>query len=209
MNTATIGIVLAGGAARRMGGEDKGMTPLHGRPVVERVLALFAPQCDRVLIVANRNQDRYAQFARVIGDETPGHPGPLAGIAAALAHIVEGEPESYTESRWLLTSPVDCPDLPSDLRTRLQEVLSAAQPAPCVYAIEPHKKQPLFAMYSLAYKEKLLESARAAVALHASPFRWHLELGAIPVDFSDRAEAFRNLNTPQEFSAYESEHEAG
>ena len=208
-STATLGVVLAGGEGRRMGGDDKGLVPLHGRPPVERVLAVLAPQCDEVLVVANRNQDRYARYARVIGDESPGNPGPLAGIAAALALVVEGAPADFDGCKWLLTVPVDCPDPPPDLRVRLLEGLLAAQPSPCVYAIDPHSLQPLFALYSLAYKDELLASARVAVKLHASPLRWHLELGAAAVDFSDRVEAFHNLNTPQDFLEYESGHEGG
>lgn len=204
--TLTLGVVLAGGAGRRVDGQDKGLLPLHGKPPVERVLDVLRAQCDEVLVVANRNLDDYARYARVIADETAGHLGPLAGIAAALALIVEHAPPEYAGCRWLLTAPVDCPDPPPDLRVRLQEGLLAAPGAPCTYAQDQHKVQPLFALYSLKYQGELLTSARAAVTLHASPLRWHMEIGAIAVDFSDRAEGFRNLNTLQDFRNYEREH---
>ncbi|MDQ2971436.1 MAG: NTP transferase domain-containing protein [Pseudomonadota bacterium] len=202
----TLGVVLAGGAGRRVDGQDKGLLPLHGRPPVERVLAVLRPQCDEMLIVANRNRDDYARYARVIADETPGHAGPLAAIVAALALIVKHAPPEYAACRWLLTAPVDCPDPPHDLRARLQDGLLTAPKTPCAYALEPHKLQPLFALYSLKYQDELLASARAALALHASPLRWHMELGAVAVDFSDRVEGFRNLNTLRDFRDYEREH---
>lgn len=206
-STFTLGVVLAGGAGRRVDGQDKGLLPLHGRPPVGRVLDVLRPQCDEVLVVANRNRNDYAHHARVIADEVAGHPGPLAGIVAALALVVERTPPEYAACRWLLTAPVDCPDPPHDLRARLQEGLIAAPDAPCGYAEDQHKVQPLFALYSLKYKDGLLASARAALALHASPLRWHMEIGAIGVDFPDRATAFRNLNTLQDFRDYEREHD--
>lgn len=202
----TLGVVLAGGAGRRVEGQDKGLLPLHGRPPVAHVLDVLRTQCDDVLVVANRNQEDYARHARVITDEAAGHLGPLAGIAAALALIVERAPPEYAACRWLLTSPVDCPDPPHDLRARLQEGLLAAPDSPCAYAQGQHKLQPLFALYSLEYQDELLASARAALALHASPLHWHMEIGATAVDFSDRVEGFRNLNTLQDFRDYEREH---
>ncbi len=205
-STFTLGVVLAGGAGRRVDGQDKGLLPLHGQPPVARVLKVLRPQCDEVLVVANRNQEDYARHARVIADETAGHLGPLAGIAAALALIVEHAPPEYVGCRWLLTAPVDCPDPPPELRARLENGLLAAPDAPSAYAQDQHKVQPLFALYSMKYRGELLASARAALALHASPLRWHMEIGAIAVDFSDCADGFRNLNTLQDFRDYEREH---
>jgi molybdenum cofactor guanylyltransferase len=199
----TLGVILAGGEGRRVSGQDKGLLPLHGKPVVERVLSSLRPQCGELLIVANRNQGEYARHARVIGDDTIGHAGPLAGIAAVLALVTEHERRRFD---WLLTAPVDCPDLPSDLFTRLHATLLAAPDALCAYASHAHKLEPLFALYSLEFRDKLLASARDALGLHASPLRWHMELGALAVDFSDQADAFRNLNTTEDFHDYEQMH---
>ncbi len=201
----TVGIVLAGGEGRRVGGQDKGLLTLHSTPVVERVLSVLRPQCGETLIIANRHQDDYARFARVIGDEAPGHAGPLAGIVAALA-LLEREPQRSEEFGWLLTVPVDCPDPPQDLFARLHASLLASPEAPCAYARDAHKLQPLFALYSLKARGELLASARAALGMHASPLRWHMELDAIAVDFHDRAECFRNLNTLEDFQEYERAH---
>jgi molybdenum cofactor guanylyltransferase len=196
-----LGVILAGGEGRRVGGEDKGLLPLHGKPAVEHVLSVLRPQCDEMLIVANRNQDRYARYARVTGDEVPNHAGPLAGIAAAFA-LVEGDNERFEDFAWLLTVPVDCPGLPPDLFARLHAALQAAPDTLCAFARDAHRLQPLFALYPLACREPLLASAREALNVHASPLRWHMELDALAVDFSDRAEAFRNLNTLEDFREY-------
>lgn len=202
----TVGVVLAGGEGRRVGGQDKGLLALHGTPVVEHVLSVLRPQCDETLVVANRHQDDYARFARVIGDEAPGHAGPLAGIAAALALLVESEPSSFEEFDWLLTMPVDCPDPPQDLFARLRAALMAAPEVSCAFARDQHKLQPLFALYSLKSRKALLDSARDALGMHASPLRWHMELDAMAVDFSDCGECFRNLNTLEDFHEYERAH---
>ena len=200
-----LGIVLAGGEGKRVGGQDKGLLQLNGIPVVERVLSILRPQCDAMLLVANRNQDRYARYARVIGDEVPDHAGPLAGIVAALS-LIGREPQRFSGFEWLLTAPVDCPDPPQDLFARLHAALRTSPNALCAYARDEHKLQPLFALYSLQFREKLLDSAREALNIHASPLRWHMELGAVAVDFPDQADAFRNLNTPEEFHEYERLH---
>jgi molybdenum cofactor guanylyltransferase len=196
----TLGVILAGGEGRRVGGEDKGLLPLHGKPVVEHVVSILRPQCDELLIVANRNQGEYARHARVIGDETLGHAGPLAGIAAALASL-ESAPRSE-KFEWLLTAPVDCPDLPPDVSGRLRTALQGAADKLCAYARHAHKREPLFALYSLEFHGRLLASAREALNIHASPLRWHMELDALAVDFSDQADAFRNLITLEDFREY-------
>lgn len=200
-----LGVILAGGEGRRVGGEDKGLLPLHDRPVVEHVVSILRPQCDELLIVANRNRDRYARYATVTGDEVPNHAGPLAGIVAALT-LIESERKQFEGSGWLMTVPVDCPGLPPDLFARLRTAFQAAPEVLCTYARHAHKREPLFALYSLEFRDKLLASARKALGVHASPLRWHMELDAVAVDFSDQADAFLNLNTPEDFRDYECMH---
>jgi molybdopterin-guanine dinucleotide biosynthesis protein A len=202
----TLGVILSGGAGVRVGGADKGLLTVHGVPIVERVAAVLRPQCDAIMVVANRNADDYARVARVIGDETLGHAGPLAGIVAALATAADGGAIAPMEYRWMLTVPVDCPDFPADLGRRLHAALAAGPKLACAYARDEHKAQPLFALYALRRDGALLRSARTALQLHASVLRWHLELNAQPVDFRDETHAFRNLNALQDFRAYENTH---
>ncbi|HET7593182.1 MAG TPA: NTP transferase domain-containing protein [Rhodanobacteraceae bacterium] len=204
----TLGVILAGGAGSRVGGADKGLLAVHGAPVVEHVAAALRPQCDDMLIVANRNRPDYARVARVVGDEIPGHAGPLAGIAAALALVVESGENPFEDCRWLLTVPVDCPDFPGDVGDRLRGAFDGDARLACAYARDERRLQPLFALYSLASGGALLESARAAASLHGSVLRWHMGLAARAVEFRGQAAAFHNLNAPEDFREYERSHAA-
>ncbi|WP_043202206.1 molybdenum cofactor guanylyltransferase MobA [Paraburkholderia acidipaludis] len=112
---AITGLVLAGGRGQRMGGADKGLQALHGRPLAAHVLARLAPQVGTLAISANRHAETYAALgapwhAQVLADTVPDYPGPLAGLLAGLA---------AARTDWLLAAPCDSPWLPADLATRL------------------------------------------------------------------------------------------
>jgi molybdopterin-guanine dinucleotide biosynthesis protein A len=111
-------LVLAGGRGSRMGGVDKGLQALDGRPLAAHVIERLAPQAGRVWISANRNLDAYAALGQGVLTDPPGleYAGPLAGMLAGLNAI--------PDDAWLLTAPCDCPRLPPDLALRL---LDAAQ----------------------------------------------------------------------------------
>ena len=178
------GIVLAGGLGRRMGGVDKGLQPLHGKPMIEHVLARFAPQVDEIVINANQNHDRYAAFGhRVVPDRVGGYAGPLAGLHAGLAAV----------SRPLaVTVPCDSPFLPADLVERLQRALGANDLAVAMTGDQAH---PVFAL------------VRCSVATNLEAFlasggrkidAWYASLKVVEVSFDDEADAFRNINTLEE-----------
>ncbi len=200
----TLGVVLAGGAGTRVGSVDKGLLPLRGRPLIAQVLDALRPQCEALLIVANRNLEEYSRFAKTVRDQSDGHAGPLAGIVAALAHVLSQMDTEPCE--WMMTVPVDCPRPPQDLRERLQTVLTKSSATSCAFAHDETGPQPLFALYRMTQAEPLLASARAALALHASVAQWLGEIGACATDFSGQSAAFHNLNTPQDFRDYERTH---
>jgi len=179
--------ILAGGEGTRIGGRDKGLEPLCGKPLIEHVLARLAGQAGKLLICANRHQQRYAQFAPVCVDTAPGFRGPLAGIAAALAAC---------DTQWLLTVPVDCPRALADLAPRLH---AAASTARATVAHNGERREPLFALYRC----ELAADAADALALDLPVWRWHDRLGAVEVDFSDEREGFVNLNTAEDFRQWE------
>ncbi|TCO40675.1 molybdenum cofactor guanylyltransferase MobA [Dokdonella fugitiva] len=180
--------ILAGGAGRRLGGRDKGLEPLAGVPLVEHVLAALQG-VDARLIVANRNHDVYSRYARTVADTVDRH-GPLAGIATACAAC---------ETPWLLTVPVDCPEPPVDLATRLlREAL--LHDAPAVVAHDGTTRQPLFALY----RRELADAAAAAAAAAQGVWAWQDAIGARELDFADRGQQFQNLNTPDDFLAHAS-----
>lgn len=200
----TLGVILAGGAGSRVGGADKGLLALCGRPLVEHVLERMRPQCGRMLIVANRNLDDYARYAPTVHDENMGHAGPLAGLLAAFGFV---DANRHALPRWLLTAPVDCPDPPSDLAARLRAALVRDAQARCASARQAGNPQPLLALYRVgAGPEAWRASALAALREHGSPWRWHAALDAIAVDFDSPGDAFHNLNGPGEFSEYEHTH---
>lgn len=185
--------ILAGGAATRLGGRDKGLEPLSGQPMIGWSLAAAsAMQPAALLIVANRHIDDYAAWARTVSDSLPGHRGPLAGIAAALVACT---------TPWLLTVPVDCPEPPRDLAARLL-AFTAGNACDAVVAHDGERRQPLFALY----RRELAESASVAAGRGQGPWAWQEAIGARELDFSDRRAQFRNLNTFEDFAAHAAEH---
>ena len=183
MSAPITGVILAGGAGRRMGGVDKGLQELNGQPLVQRVLVRLAPQVDSVLISANRNRERYAGFGcPVLGDTIPGYAGPLAGLQAALAHA--GTP-------LLVSAPCDSPFLPADLVARLRAALEAkaADLAVARAGGRVHRAFCLLRRELLPGLDAFLASGERRVGL------WHASLKVVEVDFDDEAEAFANVNT--------------
>src|SRR5258708_38160512 len=129
------GIVLAGGLGRRMGGLGKGLQPLHGKPMVQHVLARLAPQVDEIVINANQNLERYGALGhRVVSDRVGGFAGPPAGLHAGLEAIAHP---------LAVTVPCDSPFLPSDLVARLREHLGANDLAVAQTGDQAH---PVFAL---------------------------------------------------------------
>src|ERR1700747_2033397 len=101
-----LGLVLAGGLARRMGGGDKARIRVGGATILERVLACLAPQCARVIINANGDPARFADTGlTVVPDSVPDFAGPLAGILAGLDWLTKQQ----SEIEWIVSGPGDCP----------------------------------------------------------------------------------------------------
>ena len=191
------GVILAGGRGRRMGGVDKGLVEIDGRPLVAHVLAALRPQVGRVLINANRNQERYAEFGcELVADAITGYHGPLAGIASAM---------QATDTPYLLTVPCDGPLLPADLAARLHATLTAEHADLCV-AHDGGRLQPIFALVRRALLPRLL--AYVAGGGHKVE-EWCQQQRLAVADFADCAEAFVNINTPADRTVVERRMAAG
>ncbi|MGH8114601.1 MAG: molybdenum cofactor guanylyltransferase [Rhodanobacteraceae bacterium] len=200
----TLGLVLSGGAGSRVGGKDKGLQSLLGRPLVGHMLAALRLQCDALVVSANRNIDAYAGYAPTIHDENPTHLGPLGGLIVTFGFLAANRHASF---QWLLTAPVDCPDPPCDLALRLHAALTTHTDSVCAYMRHAGVAQPLFALYRIENDiEGLRASAQSALDVHGSPMHWHKSLNALAVDFNADESAFHNLNTPAEFAEYERTH---
>jgi molybdopterin-guanine dinucleotide biosynthesis protein A len=119
----TLGVLLAGGLARRMGGGDKPLKTLGGVTLLDRAVARLAPQCDGLIVNANGDPTRFAGLGLpVVADTVAGFAGPLAGVLAALEWMAEHR----RETGWLLSIPTDSPFLPVDLVARLHAAREAA-----------------------------------------------------------------------------------
>ena len=190
------GLVLAGGRAQRMGGIDKGLIPFHQKPLIESTITRLKPQVRTMLINANRNITKYATYSYpVIMDETPDFSGPLAGFSVGL---------KACKTPYLLTSPCDSPLLPLDLAARLAAELERGD-FQLVYASSKESDgkvwaQPVFCLMCADLKDSLggfLQKGDLKID------RWFKELKSSTVIFDD-AQAFANVNTPEELKSLES-----
>lgn len=186
--TEITGVVLAGGQGRRMGGVDKGLVLLNGRPMVSWVLARFAPQVSEVLINANRNLERYALLGyRVVPDQVGGFAGPLAGLQRGL---------SEAQHELVATVPCDSPFLPEDLVTRLAAALRdpGIDLAVAKTGDQPHPVFCLCRRRLLAHLNAFLQAGGRKIDA------WYSTLNVVEVAFDDETGAFDNINTPDELN---------
>ena len=179
------GLVLAGGRGRRMGGVDKGLQPLGGRPLAGLALQRLAQQVAACLVSANRHVDDYARFGvPVLSDADPGHPGPLAGMLAGLSH---------TTTDWLAVVPCDSPSFPLDLVARLSAGLGKHRIAMAATRVDGGRlqHQPVFCLLH----RSLAPSLAAFMAEGGkSPWAWASQEAVSLVPFDD-ADSFANANT--------------
>jgi len=180
------GVILAGGQGRRMGGVDKGLQLLRGRPMVAWVLERLQPQVDELLINANQNLPAYAQFGcRVVPDTIEGFAGPLAGLQRGL-----------TEARHplVVTAPCDSPFLPTDLVARLRNALESHD-AQLAVAKTGKQAHPVFCLC----RKTVLADLTAFLAGGGRKIdSWYARLAVVEVSFDDVPGAFSNINTQDE-----------
>ena len=179
------GLILAGGAGRRVAGRDKGLIDWHGKPLVEHVARRLRPQVGQLIISCNRNVTAYRKLAnKTVVDSRRDFQGPLAGLEAASSHI---------ETPFLVIVACDTPMLPNDLVLRLLAPLvkTASHPARISYAHDGQRDQYLCA----AISRHCLPSLSAYLDEgHRTVHHWYQNHDAIAVDFADQAALFRNFN---------------
>jgi len=186
------GLILAGGKGRRMGGVDKGLQSFRGKRLVDHVYQRLAPQVGGVIINANQNQDEYRTFGvRVVSDAVGGFAGPLAGFHAGL---------SVSKRPFLAAVPCDSPFLPTDLVERLYNRLdeTGAELAVAKTGDQPHPVFSLMRRKVLDHLGDFLKGGGRKVDA------WYATLSVVEVAFDDEAEAFSNINTPEELQTWES-----
>ena len=185
------GVILAGGRATRMGGVDKGLVPVNGKPMISWVIGALRPQVAEIFINANRNLDHYRAFGfPVIDDGDREFRGPLAGIASGMR---------AASSTYVAFAPCDSPLVCSDLVARLYAAMSSAGTR-IAAAHDGERLQPVFALLERSLLDDLvryLDSGERKID------RWYAEHGFASADFSDVVESFTNINAPEEKKALE------
>jgi molybdenum cofactor guanylyltransferase len=189
--TLPLGLVLAGGLARRMGGGDKARITIGGKTILERVLARLRPQCPRIILNANGDPARFADTGlAVVADSVPDFAGPLAGILAGLDWAAAQAPEVVE----LVSVPGDCPFLPADLVTRLAAARRAAG-APLACARSGEWRHPVVGLWPVALRDDL-RHALFHEGLHKIE-AWTARHGVALADWpATPVDPFFNVNTP-------------
>lgn len=193
--TKVTGVILAGGLARRMNNQDKGLISFKGRPMVAYAIDALAGVAGRSMINANRNRERYRQFGLpVIADQTDSFDGPLAGVLTAMIHA---------DADVLLVIPCDSPLVKAE---HLQKLLSvrAENDADIAVAYDGERLHPVFLAIKTSLKDSLqdyLASGQRKIDL------WLERQKMVLADFSATPEIFINVNTMTELSALEAKSE--
>jgi molybdopterin-guanine dinucleotide biosynthesis protein A len=194
----TVGLVLAGGLARRMGGGDKILLRIGGATILQRVLERLRPQCGQLILNANGDPARFAATALpVVPDSVPDFAGPLAGILAGLDWAAEHAPQA----EWIASVPGDCPFLPRDLVTRLHAArLATGSPLACARSGE--WRHPVVGLWPVALRadlrRALMDEGLRKIEI------WTRRHGVAIAEWSDRpVDPFFNVNTPEDAAAAE------
>ncbi|SLM61165.1 Molybdopterin-guanine dinucleotide biosynthesis protein MobA [Dickeya aquatica] len=174
-----------------MGGNDKGLIELEGKPLYQHVIERLMPQVDTLVINANQHQEHYQQSGYpVIGDINRGFSGPLSGVLTGL---------SVAKTDWVIFVPCDVPALPHDLVSRLRQHHKEAL---AIYATDGIRPHPTLLLIHTSLSHKL----NTFLAKGDRKLMLFLEsAGAKPVSFADQPMAFRNLNTPEDLANWQEE----
>lgn len=192
-------VLLAGGMARRMGGGDKCLQPLGGRPLLAHVVARIGPQVGSMVLNAGGDPERFADFGLpVIPDIVPGFAGPLAGILSGLDWVGRQAPEC----RWVLSVPTDAPFLPHDLVARMVRDVQAAGEGMFACGASAGRRHPVVGLWPLACREAL------RIALVENDVRkidaFTADYTCLAVEYPDRPyDPFLNANRPEDLARAE------
>ena len=186
-----MGVILAGGLARRMNNQDKGLINYNGKPLVTYAINALSAITKHILINANRNKETYLSFGfPVIADQTDSFDGPLAGILTAMIN---------TDANILIIVPCDSPLIKDK---HLQKLLTALTKnnADIAVAFDGNHLHPVFLALKISLKNSLqeyLDSGQRKV------LNWIEQQNMVKVDFWDEPEIFININTLTELAELE------
>lgn len=195
---SVVGLILAGGLAKRMGGGDKCLLPLAGKTLLQRTVERANPQVEKLLLNANGNSLRFARNRLpVVPDLLPGNLGPLAGIHAGLSWMRKDNPDT----EWLMSFASDTPFFPLDL---VKQLLAAATTHHCQLAIANSRMRthPVFALWHVSMLDKIEQQLKNNDVPRLQD--WVKQQKMIEVCFTaDVYDPFFNINTPQDLYAAE------
>ena len=186
-NNEITAVILAGGQALRMNGEDKGLIVFRELPLITHVVNVTKPKVSQILISANRNFEEYANFGKVISDDLEGYQGPLAGISKAL---------KVCSTPYLLVLPCDSPLIDEALIDSLIEKMEISKVDICV----AHDGSIMHATFALMQTklekslEEFLEEGGRKMAL------WYRQHSLERIDVSSHLEVLTNINRPEDFN---------
>lgn len=193
MKSKPLGLILAGGLARRMGGGDKGLIAVGGETILDRALSRMKPQCARMIINANGDPSRFAFTGLpVVADDIPDFAGPLAGILAGLDWAAANQPDAD----YVVSAPGDCPFLPRDLVERLESArVKEGKPLAC--AKSGDWRHPVVGLWPVALRADL-RHALMEESLHKIEI-WTARYGVAIAEWPDQpVDPFFNVNTPED-----------
>jgi molybdopterin-guanine dinucleotide biosynthesis protein A len=198
MNEQTVGVLLAGGQSRRMGGGDKCLRPLGDRTILEHVIDRIRPQVGPLILNANGDPDRFQSYGLpVVADVVDGFAGPLAGVLTGLRWAEINAPQC----EWLLSVPTDAPFVPKNLATSLRQEISA-QDAQLACATSRGRTHPVVALWPVALADAL-EQALVGEDIRKID-RWTARYRLVEVSFDDTGvDPFFNANRPEDLAIAE------
>ena len=190
------GVILAGGLARRMNNQDKGLINYKGRPMVSYAIAAITAVADQSIINANRNKEQYQAFGLpVIADQTGSFDGPLAGVLTAMI---------YTDADVLVVMPCDSPLIKAEHLQKLL-VTRADNDADVAVAFDGERLHPVFLAIKTSLKTRLEDYLASG---QRKMDRWLEQQKMVKADFSNEPEIFTNINTLTELSELEAKGES-
>ncbi|WP_311350913.1 molybdenum cofactor guanylyltransferase MobA [Aggregatibacter segnis] len=190
MTISISAVILAGGQAKRMGGVDKGLQPLQGKPLFQFIYDRLHSQVEHISVNANRNQAIYAVAGLpVFGDNIEGFQGPLSGILTALER---------SETDFVLFVPCDSPFFPDNLLEKLKSAV-VFHGVSIAYVHDGEREHPTFCLMARSLKEKL---AAYLATGERRMLQFMRQNGAVSVDFSENKAAFTNINTLDELQQF-------
>ncbi len=194
----TLGLLLAGGLARRMGGGDKPLRTIAGRTILTHVIERLSPQCESLLVNANGDPARFAGYGLpVVADSVPDFAGPLAGILAGLDWMAAHRPGT----EWLVSVAADTPFIPRDLVARLYAARQA-QNVPLACAASGGWTHPVIGLWPVSLREDLRHAL--TVEDERKIDRWTARHGCASAEWPVApVDPFFNANRPEDLDEAE------